>query len=204
MRTWSIVGIASLLLFALLAALLHFAPEILAPVDSWVSALIVPLQTFTGIEFFLAATALGSAIGIIVIGTGFAYIGRLDPANTLRLMSLLIVVTVVERFVKETFMRTRPDALAWFDPLPSFSFPSAHAAAALALYGFIATVLYRRTRRARYAFLPALVIALVGLSRIVLNAHYFSDVIGGYLLGAILLAFSFLLPFERLTGRNHG
>ncbi|MEA2701361.1 MAG: undecaprenyl-diphosphatase [Candidatus Parcubacteria bacterium] len=191
----------SSLLFIALCVVLHFAPHALALIDARASLAVAPLQTLSGIQFFLVATAFGSALGVIAIGIGFAYIGRLDTANTLRLIFLLSAVIAANKFLKELFIRARPDALAWFDSLASFSFPSAHASAAVALYGFIAAVLYARTGRLAYVFLPVVAILLVGASRVALNAHYFSDVIGGCLLGGALLAFAFLFPFERLVNR---
>lgn len=196
-----VLGALSAVLFVLLALALYVAPEALDAVDVWAAMQVAPLQTLAGIQVFLALTALGGGVGIIAVAIGFAYIARLPTAQVLRLTFLLVAVAVADKVLKEAFVRARPDALAWFDALPSYSFPSAHASAALALYGFIAIVLYERTRRASYTFIPGLTILLVGLSRIVLGAHHFSDVIGGYLIGIAVLALALVLPFERLTQR---
>ena len=197
MRTWTVIGISSAHLFLLLAAAVRFAPDAVNIVDNLFASWLLPLQTYSWVGFFLAVTALGSTVGVISIGIGFAYLAHLSNAQVLRLTFLLTAVALLNRTVKEFFARARPEPLAWFDLLPSFSFPSAHASAVMALYGFIAVYLYRRTRRFVYAFLPLLAILLVGLSRVALNVHHASDVIGGYLLGLVLLACAITFPFER-------
>jgi len=71
------------------------------------------------------------------------------------------------------------------------SFPSGHATGALALFGFLAYLFAHvaPSRRARIeiVFWPALLIALIGLSRCVLSVHHPSDVIAGFAVGAFWL-----------------
>ncbi len=89
---------------------------------------------------------------------------------------------------KRLLERPRPE-LAYYAE-PSFAFPSGHAALATALYGFLAYALLRgRAKRWRYRtfalFLTLALVASVGLSRLYLGVHFFSDVWGGHLLGAL-------------------
>lgn len=195
-KWWIITGVSSVA-FALLALTYMVAPQALDRADVWVGKMIAPVQAARSIEAFLIVTAFGGGTGIIVVAVGFAYLARLGTASVFRLTFLLSTVLVANKVLKEFFARARPDALSWFDLLPSFSFPSAHATSVMALYGFIAVLLYRRYHRFAYVFLPGLVIMLVGASRVVIGAHYFTDVLGGYLLGLALLALALALPFSR-------
>jgi undecaprenyl-diphosphatase len=74
----------------------------------------------------------------------------------------------------------------------SFSFPSGHASAAAASYGYIAYLAIRRTHRLRWQILIAIGAAVtivgVGYSRVVLGFHWTSDVLAGTLLGLLIAA----------------
>jgi membrane protein DedA with SNARE-associated domain/membrane-associated phospholipid phosphatase len=94
--------------------------------------------------------------------------------------------------LKRVFHRTRP---AWDLPLltaPGWSFPSGHAMGSLVAYGMLAYLLVRQTHRRRRQLgiiaCATLLVFLIGLSRMCLGVHYFSDVIGGYAAGVVWLA----------------
>lgn len=79
--------------------------------------------------------------------------------------------------------RSRPAGLELDHSPPTSSFPSGHSAAAVALYGAIAWLLFRHTRRWQ-AWLALLVPAAVGFARLYRGMHHPSDVAAGFLLGA--------------------
>src|SRR2546428_1951278 len=75
----------------------------------------------------------------------------------------------------------------------SFSFPSGHAMGALIGYGMLAYVLvmlWVERRRAQLAVVAtaAVLVAAIGLSRLYLGVHYFSDVVAGFAAGTVWLA----------------
>ncbi|MGH2951304.1 MAG: phosphatase PAP2 family protein [Solirubrobacterales bacterium] len=92
---------------------------------------------------------------------------------------------------KVLMTRPRPDdGSAVADP-SGWSFPSGHSASAAALYvmlALIATTLWRRQLRPAVAFAVAgTLVAVVGLSRVYLGAHYPTDVLAGWLVGGVLV-----------------
>jgi undecaprenyl-diphosphatase len=94
--------------------------------------------------------------------------------------------------LKHLFERARPD-LFKIITAAGYSFPSGHAMVSLCFYGMVAYLLCRRLRRlpaqiAGYS-LAAVLVAIIGFSRIYLGVHYPSDVLGGYLAGGTWLAF---------------
>jgi len=91
--------------------------------------------------------------------------------------------------LKEAFHRARPslwDVVA----LHSYSFPSGHAMAAVAIYGMAAVVavrLWPRLTRVGEIGMPLLAL-LIGISRVYLGAHWPTDVLAGFAAGAFILS----------------
>jgi membrane-associated phospholipid phosphatase len=87
------------------------------------------------------------------------------------------------------------------------SFPSGHVVFFIEYFGFLfflAYVLLRRGRLRRGAFVfLGLLIALVGVSRIYMGAHWPSDVVGAYLAGGIWLMLM-IEVYRRLKARQAG
>lgn len=96
---------------------------------------------------------------------------------------------VLNELLKLFFQRPRPQ-LAWAHVLPDYSFPSGHTMNSLVFYTALALVLWslRGRRTGLVALAAAIVLTLViGVSRIYLGYHYFTDVAGGLLAGTAWL-----------------
>jgi membrane-associated phospholipid phosphatase len=82
-----------------------------------------------------------------------------------------------------------------------FSFPSGHVAGSLVFCGMLAYFAWRRWKSAEAKLsssIPFIVItSVVGFDRVYLGVHWFSDVLGGFLLGIFWLTFCLLL-FQHL------
>lgn len=90
---------------------------------------------------------------------------------------------------KNIFLRERP--LIGSELLSSYSFPSGHSLIATTYYGFLIYLLRRSKCKEEYkvigtTFLTTLIV-LICLSRLILNVHYVTDVVGGVILGFIIL-----------------
>jgi undecaprenyl-diphosphatase len=139
-------------------------------------------------DFSKVFTFLGSGVftwGLTVVGAALlAARRRWAEFGVLLAGMTLTQIGIFE--IKDAVDRPRPDqALA---SASGSSFPSGHAAHSV-LYVWLAVTIVLRLRpgMARAAGVVVAGIALtvlVGLSRVYLNVHYFSDVSGGWALGA--------------------
>lgn len=144
--------------------------------------------------FFLAVTAFGSAQAIALLGllvaAWLAWKRRWTSLATW--LAAVGGAAVLNLVLKALFARPRPI----FDhPLlveSTYSFPSGHAMGSLVAYGILAyfAVLAAGSWKGRVAvvFAAALLIFLIGLSRMYLGVHYFSDVAAGYAAGGLWLS----------------
>ncbi len=111
-----------------------------------------------------------------------------DASLGLRLAVILIASSGLNSFLKVTFHLPRP---YWFDARvkalsaeTSYGMPSGHAMSATSAWGFLALQLNRWWTWAA----ALLLIFLISLSRLYLGVHFPTDVLGGWLGGAVVLA----------------
>lgn len=83
-----------------------------------------------------------------------------------------------------------------------FSYPSGHAGAVYVTFVALAIVMWRyRTVRGLVLVISILVILGVGFGRVYLGVHWVSDVLAGYLLGAMWLAIALHLTCRHTASR---
>ena len=167
-----------------------------AVIEQWV----VAHQTKAGTYFMRWVSILGDWEGHVLVALAGMAVAYFKGNKTwVRICLALIIACAVggaaARVGKIALGRARPSAHEshhWSGPkLTSkfHSFPSGHATASVAF--FTTLLLARRKIAAPLLFIPA----VIGCSRIYLLAHYFSDVIGGVVIGAacgVLVAYTFL------------
>jgi undecaprenyl-diphosphatase len=93
--------------------------------------------------------------------------------------------------LKLVFSKSRPQL--WNSPIleTSYSYPSGHALGSMVLYGFLAYLLattYPKYAKVFYC-IAAILIILIGLSRLYLGVHWPTDVIAGYGVGFLWITF---------------
>lgn len=142
-------------------------------------------------------STIGSTTVIIGCGLiiGFAFLFKKKWRRATIMLVSVGSTTVAVTLMKELFMRARPhNAL---QTLTDSSFPSGHASVSaaffLALLYIFAPRIHEWVKRETFIVLGVIAIILIGLSRLVLNVHWASDVIGGWALGVFLATGSVLL-----------
>ena len=97
---------------------------------------------------------------------------------------------ILNRVLKALYQRDRPLHEHGWAMAEGWSFPSGHASGALVVYGMLAYLLCRITPgrwRLPIALAATLIALAVGYSRVVLQVHYASDVLAGFLTGGAWL-----------------
>ncbi|ALF60182.1 phosphatase PAP2 family protein [Psychrobacter urativorans] len=173
--------------------------------DYFVSHQMSMLRTSPIVDFFILITSFASTATTCLVVFLVCVICWTIRQRYL-LIGLLVATlgsTVFTFLSKLLFHRARPADILLFEQTDSF--PSGHATIAVALYGFIAYLAIRFSqnfiRQIRIFVITVFFSILVGLSRIVLNEHYLSDVLGGYLVGALWLTVAISVT-EWLTARH--
>ncbi|WP_431299531.1 LssY C-terminal domain-containing protein [Tabrizicola sp. BL-A-41-H6] len=180
--------------------------------DRNIASLLHALQTPAGLRVATYVTAIGDgrAVTALLAAACLALWLRGERALVLGAVVATLGQSLAVSLLKQLFGRARP-SLAHFTETTA-SFPSGHAAVSVAFFGFVAYALWRnRLVRLRIVLpIAGLTILSVGFSRIYLGEHYLSDVVNGFLLGAIWLvvgvAVSEALRMGRLqhTHPRHG
>lgn len=137
------------------------------------------------LHFWKTLSFLGSEEFYLLIMPALIWCG--DAALGLRVGVLFLLSANLNGAAKLFFHAPRP---AWLDSKivtlateNSFGFPSGHAQNAMAVWGLLAA-----KAKTRVAWLLAsALIALIGVSRLALRVHFVGDVIGGWIIGALLL-----------------
>lgn len=142
--------------------------------DPWFVVVLVALAAC----FLLVRRRRGAALFLVVSTVGTA---------------LLVLIA------KLVIARPRPGLPVALIHANGYAFPSGHAAQSLALYGAFAVIVAVIVRDPRWRILACasslMVAFVVGISRVVLGAHWLSDVVAGWALAAGWLA-------ALLTGRR--
>lgn len=189
-----IFSLAALWLFAgVTEDVIHNDP--LTRFDLTLAASLRAHSTHLGDRIFVVITALGSPAAMAAVA----------GAGVLLLLvrrSWVLLTTWVAAFagagiltfaLKNIIQRPRPVGAGNFLHGVSSSFPSGHAVGSLVGYGMLAYLIgsmgVESVRgRVRLGFAAAVLILAIGVSRLYLGVHYFSDVVAGYAVGVLWLS----------------
>jgi membrane-associated phospholipid phosphatase len=149
------------------------------------------------------AIVAATAVGVLVL------LWRLDLAGALLLTVAVFGGATLNHLLKQGFQRPRPGSGSVLAVFTDFSFPSGHVANATLLDGALALLMTLRcgSRGLRVSGVAGatVLVVWVAASRLVLGAHYPSDVLAGAAVGLFWLALC-LTAWVRLgrgAGRMH-
>ena len=198
------LGLHALVSFALallaLGAFFELADEIgidedLAVFDLALSGALARELGSNTLAAFGWLTHLGDPL--VLTGVGAAVVVVLLARGERLLAAAFAVITAagagLNRLLKALFERTRPIHDHGFASAEGWSFPSGHACGSLLVYGLIGYLVVRHAPRVLHipaAVASMVLIVFVGSSRVLLQVHYFSDVLAGWAVAAAWLSLS--------------
>jgi undecaprenyl-diphosphatase len=210
---WSI----AVVIFVIACVIVHFHPAPW-PFDLQTTIAVQHLQLWVGLSALLTFASLMndplvSAVEYIVSFVVLMLIGiiawRLGKAAVRWIMAAIFVsvgtsvMDGLNGLISLIVGRPRPNSplIHVLMPEPYHSFPSGHAENDLVFYGILLYLSFTppvREWRYRWVLIPFqiiafVIIAVIGYSRILEGSHWLTDVLGGYLSGAIFLAFLIFL-----------
>lgn len=139
-------------------------------------------------EGFTSLSSVAVVLVMALIVSAFApgrAPGRCVCANVLGAL-------ILNQAIKFLIQRPRPDGFRLATET-GYSFPSGHSMISMAFYGLLIWMIWKYEKdnilRHVWCCLFAIIIIMVGVSRIYLGVHYASDVIGGFCASVLWLAF---------------
>jgi len=152
-------------------------------------------------------TALGSVVVLGIVAIGVAVFFVLDGKSHLAAFLAVSIASGegLSILLKEFFDRPRPEIVPHAAYASSSSFPSGHSMMSALTYMTLGAMLatYHKRRRLKAFFLitAALLVLLVGLTRVYLGVHWPTDVLAGWTAGGVWALIS-LLVAKRLQSRK--
>ncbi len=156
-----------------------------------------------------------------------SYLGETKPAATMVIIAAAIFAlqrrwieaifiiattssTLIAFALKDIVQRTRPfpiseSSAGLVQGINQYSYPSGHVLFFVVFFGFfayLASIHFTERPKIIAIIICALLIALIGPSRIFLGAHWASDVLGSYVLGTLWLFF-LVFAYNWAISRKH-
>lgn len=169
------------------------AEESIAAFDAALAAALREHASHDMLQAFAFVTHLGDQNVLIVLSVcTFVYL--LHRSRWLLSAAWLIATAsgaLLNVLLKQIFERSRPIHDHGLLTETSWSFPSGHASGSTLIYGLLAYLLVRHAKAAFHipiALVSITLIIFVGSSRVILQVHYLSDVLAGYISAAAWVA----------------
>lgn len=140
---------------------------------------------------FISNMISGPVIALVVVLSIIISYAKKNYKYIPFIIGNIIIILILNFILKHIYTRPRPEFML-IDEY-GYSFPSGHAMVSMAFYGlYIYIIMHLNINKYIKYILSSLIlllILLIGLSRVYLHVHYFSDVIAGFAVSVIYLIF---------------
>lgn len=185
-----VLGLVAAAAVALVTAFVGVGPAVM---DQALLTEAVEARSGSVTTLVIVVTELGSTVSMAVIAGVAALVMflRSRPVDAVFVVVTAAGASLVFTALKRLLDRARPPLESRLVAAANESLPSGHAAMAAAVLGSLVVLAWAgRSTAARVAMVVAasLAVAAVGLSRLYLGVHWFSDIVAGWLVGGAWLA----------------
>lgn len=190
----NIILFISLILFILLTY--NIFNNKIAIIDNYIESLILNIRNDKLTNTMTIITNISSAYSLIALSILLLLIIKKKKIPLLISFNLIFSF-LTSQLVKIILRRERPADISLVNAV-GFSYPSGHSMVSMAYFGFLAYLVYKYVKdiipKTILIITIFLMIIAIGFSRIYLGVHYFSDVLGGF-----LLSISYLMLFININ-----
>jgi undecaprenyl-diphosphatase len=161
------------------------------------------IEVMKRITFFGSTTFLFPAYIALIAW----HIFKKRPQYAIDIAVIAVSSTAMMFALKQFFHRQRPQ-LPIIKGISGYSFPSGHALSSFIFCSILVYLVWKSSLQPAPKYILMVFLLLfaltIGLSRIVLNVHYATDVIGGFCLGIIwvIISFAILKKIRKNTATN--
>lgn len=149
------------------------------------------------LKFFQLITNLGQPFTVVLLAILDSFL--VNKQQRIFLLTTIIINTVGNHYFKYLIGRPRPQ-FSHLVKVQGYSFPSGHAVAITTLILVLQIIIWQNTKKRLGLYLLALIALLIMGSRIILQVHFFSDVLAGCCIAtANTLLIKYLLFDSHLT-----
>ncbi|WP_249870167.1 phosphatase PAP2 family protein [Oceanobacillus saliphilus] len=182
-----------IVLVVLLIWILQIVNDSVPYIDRWTRGLVETLGDSAAYQPFRFITELGSRsflFPFVIMMAIVLWVLIKDMFAALVFAGGTLATHLLNIFIKNVVNRERP-SISVAANAEGYSFPSGHAMIPMVCYGLLAYFLVKRMKLKLAILMTqvffALVIFLIGISRYVINVHYITDVMAGFVIGFICL-----------------
>lgn len=202
-RKLAILSVVALIFFVLITLDVFFEGALVQfdkVVNHWSLSWHTPLLD----RVFYGITQLGNLMAMLfyTVALTLLMLWKKYREGLIFYWSGMIGASLLFSVIKELFMRTRPSSCIGGVHQYGYSFPSGHATMSMTFALLLFFLFYQKVSgayRVILLFFCLLFPLLVSFSRVYLGVHYFSDVLGGMMLGIFwvtLMAWAFKLKIK--------
>ncbi len=148
-------------------------------------------------NFFYYLSFMGSRIvfvPFVIMGAGYLYFKFKRSQPSIVFISGTLLSSFLNILIKHLVKRDRPSLVEEVYGV-GYSFPSGHAMISTVCYGifvfYLIEIIKKKPKRRLLIISTLILLLLIGYSRIALGVHYFTDVLGGYMIGLLFISLYF-------------